>query len=365
MTQRTIIAGIVLLLSMSFVWGGFSSSAFQESLTPQQNPLQQKKAANQDASGQTPDRLQIVIKTYTLEHIKPDELLRATKFYYEDASFVDNLVTLRIWNNRVPAFEEMLAKLDVERKTVQFQVFAVIASRLQDVKRKLKEGIEESVTQKGGKGTEQRVSLKFTDTNLRDIVRYMAELAGLNVVFDAAVKGVVTCDLNEVTWMQALDLILKQNKMDKAIEGNVLWIAPIGRLGRVRSSSTHETLENKDLKKVLDELNSLWNFSTYEVDGPSFLTLRETSGPNSFKLVTNRPLNLQVTNVKVRGTEIGKRTIFIEHLKLSGMANFVDYVFIDTHDVVIDEKGYLVAGVSGYGSSSHQALILVLNAEIK
>jgi hypothetical protein len=141
-------------------------------------------------------------------------------------------------------------------------------------------------------------------------------------------------------------------------------VAPIGRLGKVRSQRSYETLENKDLKKVLDELNALWNFKSYEVDGPSFLTVKEDSGLNT-KLVTNRPLNLLISNVRVRGGVPGKRTISIEHLKLSGMANFVDYVFIDTHDVELKEKGYLVAGVSGYGGSSKQALILVISGEIK
>jgi len=37
---------------------------------------------------------------------------------------------------------------------------------------------------------------------------------------------------------------------------------------------------------------------------------------------------------------------------------------VDTHDVELKEKGYLVAGVSGFGSAT-KALILVVSAEIK
>jgi hypothetical protein len=51
-------------------------------------------------------------------------------------------------------------------------------------------------------------------------------------------------------------------------------------------------------------------------------------------------------------------------MKLAGMTNFVEYVFVDTRDVTLKEKGYLVAGVSGY-QSSKSALILVISAEIK
>jgi hypothetical protein len=307
------------------------------------------------------------IKSYTLKHIKPERFLQAAKLFYEDATFVDQTITVKIWNSRIPEFEALLKKLDVESKTVQFQVFAVIASRKPVNEQSLGGRTE---TPQPAVSTEipvtgDAVSLKLKDTGLRDVVLYLANVARLNVVFDAAVQGVVTCDLKDIPWKTALDIVLAQNRMDMAIEGNVLWVAPAGRLGDVRNSARRTSLENKDLKKVLDELNTLWNFTSYEVDGPSFLTIREDSGANSYKLVTNRPLNLLISNIKVSGEEIGKRRISIEQLKLSGMANFVDYVFIDTREVTLKEKGYLVAGVSGYGSSSQQALILVINGEIR
>jgi type IV pilus assembly protein PilQ len=140
---------------------------------------------------------------------------------------------------------------------------------------KMKEGGEQAKPRIGraekGKRTEELVTLKFKDTNLRDVILYLAEFAGLNVVFDAGVQGVVTCDLQDMPWNQALDLVLGQNRMEKVIADQVLWVAPIGRPGRWQSQKKKETIENEDLKRVLDELNSLWNFATYEVDGPSFL----------------------------------------------------------------------------------------------
>jgi hypothetical protein len=165
-------------------------------------------------------------------------------------------------------------------------------------------------------------------------------------------------------WDQALDLILKQAQMGRKIEGKTLQVAPLKIIGSEQGQGKAETLENRELKKVLDELKALWNFKTYDVDGPSFLTVIEDSGPNNFKLVTNRALNLILSNVRVQGDEPGKRVISIEQLKLTGMTNFVEYVFVDTRDLALKEKGYLVAGVSGYGSAS-SALILVINAEIK
>ncbi|MGA2533478.1 MAG: hypothetical protein ABSG19_10635 [Candidatus Aminicenantales bacterium] len=322
----------------------------------------------------------LVIKTYALKHIKPEELLKATRIFIEDASFSDSMVTIKIWSSRIPKFEEMLNKLDVEKKTIQFQIFAIRASRERVEEKKDKAGQETSaadLTKTGGtitarpitsmdfpaKYTGKLVSLKFKQTDIRDVILYLAESAGLNVIFDPDIQGTVTCDLKDIPWDQALDMVLMQNRMGKVIEGKFMRIGWI----RALSPEKSEVIENKELNRVLDELRTLWNFKTYEVDGPSFVTVREDSGPNNFKLVTNRQLNVVVSNAKVVGEEPGKRSISIEQLKLIGMdpyRNTIDYVYIDTKDVTLKEKGYLVAGVSGLGSAT-TALILVVSAEIK
>jgi type IV pilus secretin PilQ/predicted competence protein len=90
------------------------------------------------------------------------------------------------------------------------------------------------------------LSLKFKDADLRDVVLYLAEFAGLNVVFDPDVRGSVTTSLEAVPWDQALDIVLRFNKMGKTIEGNVLRIAPISVLTREDEEQRRLT-ESKEL----------------------------------------------------------------------------------------------------------------------
>ncbi len=78
----------------------------------------------------------------------------------------------------------------------------------------------------------ERVNLRFKDADLRDVVIYLGTVAGLNVVFDPGVSGRVTCDLIEIPWDQALEIILKSNKLGMVLEGNVLRIASIETLAR-------------------------------------------------------------------------------------------------------------------------------------
>jgi len=90
------------------------------------------------------------------------------------------------------------------------------------------------------------ISLKIKDADLKDVVLYLAEFAGLNVVFDPDVRGTVTVNLQDVPWDQALEIILKQNKMGKTIEGNILRIAPISVLTREEDDQRRLT-ESKEL----------------------------------------------------------------------------------------------------------------------
>ncbi|MDP2915361.1 MAG: type IV pilus secretin PilQ [Candidatus Aminicenantes bacterium] len=74
------------------------------------------------------------------------------------------------------------------------------------------------------------ISPRFKDADLRDVVLWLGERAGLNVIFDPDVRGTVTCSFLDVPWDQFLDLILKNNKQGRSLEGNVLRIAPLGIL---------------------------------------------------------------------------------------------------------------------------------------
>jgi type IV pilus secretin PilQ/predicted competence protein len=90
------------------------------------------------------------------------------------------------------------------------------------------------------------ITLKFKDADLRDVINYLGEFAGLNVAHDPEVRGVVSCNLIDVPWDQALDLILKQNKMGRVLEGNILRIAPMQTLTREREEE-QKLEESKEL----------------------------------------------------------------------------------------------------------------------
>ena len=74
------------------------------------------------------------------------------------------------------------------------------------------------------------ISPKFKDADLRDVILWVGGRVGLNVIIDQDVRGRVTVSFEEVPWDQFLDMILKNNKLGRILEGNVLRIAPLNVL---------------------------------------------------------------------------------------------------------------------------------------
>jgi type IV pilus assembly protein PilQ len=71
------------------------------------------------------------------------------------------------------------------------------------------------------------VSMQFEGLDLRAVLRLFAEISGLNIVIDPAVQGSVDVALTEVPWDQALDIILRANKLGYIVDGTIVRIAPL------------------------------------------------------------------------------------------------------------------------------------------
>ncbi len=78
--------------------------------------------------------------------------------------------------------------------------------------------------------TGEPISLNLKDVDLKDFFRLIHEISGLNIILDPNVSGGVTLVLDSVPWDQALDIVLKNNRLGKVLEGNVLRIARIETL---------------------------------------------------------------------------------------------------------------------------------------
>src|SRR5580698_1501122 len=97
-----------------------------------------------------------------------------------------------------------------------------------------------------GRYSGEPISVNLKDVDLRDFFRLIHEISGLNVVVDPAVKGSLTIVLDDVPWDQALDIVLKNNDLDKQVDGNVLRIA-------TKDTLKKQAEQNRELAKAQAE----------------------------------------------------------------------------------------------------------------
>src|SRR5205814_975922 len=106
----------------------------------------------------------------------------------------------------------------------------------------------------GRQFTGHPISLDFQGADLRAVLRTFAEISGLNIVIDPAVQGTVDVALRDVPWDQALDIILRANKLGYSVDGTIVRIAP----------NTVLKAEEDERKALLDAQNDASQLGTMQ-----------------------------------------------------------------------------------------------------
>ena len=89
---------------------------------------------------------------------------------------------------------------------------------------------EAAVAGPAGHAAEPRVSLDFRDADLRDVLRVLSEVSGLDFVLQPGVAGRVSLRLREIPWEQALALVLRSQRLGHVLEDGVVRVGPAAEL---------------------------------------------------------------------------------------------------------------------------------------
>lgn len=84
--------------------------------------------------------------------------------------------------------------------------------------------------------TGSRISLDFQKADIHNIFRIIADVAGLNIITSEKVKATVTLKLKNVPWDQALDVILRNNGLDKTQDGNIIRVATMEEVSKEKET---------------------------------------------------------------------------------------------------------------------------------
>ncbi len=85
--------------------------------------------------------------------------------------------------------------------------------------------------------TGELITLDFQDAELKNVIRLIAEVSGLNIITSDDVGGRISMRMVNVPWDQALDVILKTKGLGQVRELNVVRIAPLQKLESERTAA--------------------------------------------------------------------------------------------------------------------------------
>jgi type IV pilus assembly protein PilQ len=90
------------------------------------------------------------------------------------------------------------------------------------------------------------LSFDFQSIDIRTLLQLIAKSAGYNFVISDAVKGNITLNLKNVTWQQALNIVLQSHGLASRQEGNVIFISTLDELtsNQTKQLQSDETISN-------------------------------------------------------------------------------------------------------------------------
>ena len=122
----------------------------------------------------------------------------------------------------------------------------------------------------GAQYTGHPISLDFQGADLRAVLRTFAEISGLNIVIDPAVQGSVDVALRDVPWDQALDIILRANKLGYSLDGTIVRVAPLTVLAE-EEKQRRQLAEQQALAGELRVMTATLSYATAETIRPLLL----------------------------------------------------------------------------------------------
>jgi type IV pilus secretin PilQ/predicted competence protein len=170
--------------------------------------------------------------------------------------------------------------------------------------------------------TGEPISLELKDADIKDVLRTFAKITGLNVVVDPDVSGSVTVNLENVPWDQALDIILKINRLGYTVENNVLRVARMDRL-------TQEKAQAAAFRKESENAAPLRTITK---------TLSYAKAANVKSLLTSQGFILSDRGSVVVDDRSNMLIIRDASDRLEGIVNLIDSVDQPNKQVVIEAR---------------------------
>lgn len=142
----------------------------------------------------------------------------------------------------------------------------------------------------------KKISIETTDVNIKDVLKFISEESGVNMVFDDSITGNISLKLRRVPWDQAFVLVLKSKGLSYRRQGTVLRIASNETLVKEEKIA----IELKDSKATVEPLvvkNFLINYADMtelEKKLIDFISSNEAGTKSKGRITSDKRTNMMI-----------------------------------------------------------------------
>jgi type IV pilus assembly protein PilQ len=133
----------------------------------------------------------------------------------------------------------------------------------------------------------RRVTLEFSDADVRKIFQLIAEVSNLNFLIADDVTGTITIKLVNVPWDQALDVILDAKGLGMQREGNIVQIKP---KAKIQSQADEDLVAKKAAERGMELRTAVFevNYAAVSEVATQFTALKSDRGTITSDVRTSR-----------------------------------------------------------------------------
>ncbi len=203
----------------------------------------------------------------------------------------------------------------------------------------------------------RKVTLEFSDADIRKIFQLIAEVSNLNFLIADDVTGTISIKLVNVPWDQALDVILDTKGLGMQRDGNIVQIKP---KAKIMSQSDEEAAAKRTRERGMELRSQIFdvNYSSVSEIATQFNALKSERGIISSDARTNRVIvkdiatALEDMRLLLKNLDTPEKQVMIEARIVEASNSFVRDIGVQWGLHATDADGEIAAITrvdSGFG----------------
>jgi len=176
------------------------------------------------------------------------------------------------------------------------------------------------------------MDFNFHNADLKDVIKVIGKISGLNIIMDPGVSGRVTSQLTNVPWDQALQLFLKINGLDMVLEGNIV------RIGRVQDleAESQRLLKLREARAMEGDLRVVTATLSFAKASEVVGILKAQLSPRGGILVDQRSNTLIISDIP---SKVGMVEKLIETLDTANPQVSIEARIVETNTNFVESFG--------------------------